>query len=318
MMRTLRFLLTCWLLAVASASAQQELAGKATLSGTVTDPAGKGIGGAVITLTFVDTKFTTEVKSNSKGEWELKNVSNGKWLVRFSKEGFDPKETSVDVGGEAKNPHLDVRLAPVGSGGANADLTSGDQKARELMNQKKYAEARAVYQDLLQKYPKAVKIHIALAQTYDGENQFAKAAEELKTYLETDTSNVQIIGFYATENAKAGNADEAYRALSNIPAEAMKESTDLQECGFTLLRAKKPVDALKFFELAVTRFPNEANNYYYRGLSAWQIGTIVEKPGSSASKAQYEKATADLNKYLGMDPNGQNATNAKKLLEALK
>ncbi len=318
MMRTLRFLLACSFLAVGTASAQQELAGKATLSGTVTDPAGKGISGAVVSLTFVDTKFVTEVKTKGNGEWELKNVANGKWLVRITKEGYDPKEAPVDVGGDAKNPHLDVRLAPVGSGGANADLTTGDQKARELMNQKKYAEARAVYQDLLQKYPKAVKIHIALAQTYDGENQFAKAAEELKTYLETDRSNVQVIGFYATENAKAGNADEAYQALSNIPAEAMKEAVDLQECGFTLLRAKKPADAVKFFELAVTRFPKDANNYYYRGLSEWQIGTVVEKPGTSASKAHYDKATADLKKYLDMDPTGQNAANAKKLLDALK
>jgi hypothetical protein len=93
---------------------------------------------------------------------------------------------------------------------------------------------------------------------------------------------------------------------------------DLQECGFTLLRAKKPVDAVKFFELAVTRFPNEAANYYYRGLSEWQIGAIVEKPGTSESKAHFEKAKADMNKFLEMAPTAPEAANAKKILEIVK
>jgi hypothetical protein len=317
-MRTLRFLVVGVLLAVGTASAQ-EWKGTATLSGTVTDPGGKAISGATVTLTFMAAKAgPPEMKTNGKGEWEQKNVANGNWLVRIAKEGFEPKESQIDVGGQAKNPHLDVRLAPVGSGGANAALTEGDQKARALVAEKKYAEARAIYLDLLAKYPKAVRIHIALAQTYDGDGQFAQAADELKKYLETDPSNVQIIGFYAGENAKAGNADEALRALTAIPPAQMKDAADLQDCGYTLLRAKKPADAVKFFDLAVTRFPSEATNYYYRGLSEWQIGIVVEKPGTPESRAHFDKAKADITKFLEMAPEANEAANAKKILEIVK
>jgi predicted Zn-dependent protease len=306
------------LLAVGTASAQ-EWKGTAILSGTVTDPAGKAISGATITLTFVSAKAgPPETKTNGKGEWEQKNVANGSWVVRIAKDGFEPKESPVEVGGQAKNPHLDVRLAPVGSGDANASLAEGDKQARALIADKKYAEARAIYQDLLAKFPKAVRIHIALAQTYDGEGQFAQAADELKKYLDTDPSNVQIAGYYAGENAKAGNAEEALRVLTAIPAAAMKDSVDIQECGFTLLRAKKPADAVKFFELAVTRFPKEASNYYYRGLSEWQIGAIVEKPGTSQSRAHFDKARDDMNKFLDMAPAAPEAANAKKILEIVK
>jgi predicted Zn-dependent protease len=313
----LRFLLVCSLIAAGTALAQ-DWKGKATLSGTVTDPAGKAISGAQVTLTFVDLKTGTETTTNGKGEWEVKNVANGNWVVRIAKEGFEQRESPVEVGGPAKNPHLDVRLAPVGSGNANAALAEGDQKARALVAEKKYAEARAIYQDLLAKFPKAVRIHIALAQTYDGEGQFAQAVDELKKYLDTDPSNQQIAGFYAGENAKAGNPDEALRVLTAIPASSMKESVDLQECGFTLLRMKKPVDAVKFFELAVTRFPNEATNYYYRGLSEWQIGAVVEKPGTRESRAHFDKAKADMTKFVEMAPEAAEAANAKKILEIVK
>ena len=319
MMRTLRFLLVVSALVAGTASAQ-EWKGKSTLSGTVTDPAGKAISGATVTLTFVATKAgPPEVKTNGKGEWEAKNVAEGKWMIRVVKEKFEPKEAEVEVGGEAKNPHLDMRLAPVGSGGANEALTAGDKQARDLMNEKKYAEARAIYQDLLAKYPKAVRIHIALAQTYDGDGQFAKAVEELKTYLETDPTNAQMAGFYASELTKAGNDEEALKILTSIPAAAMKDSMDLQDCGRTLMQASKFVAAQKFYDEAVKRFPNEAINYYLRGLAEYFIGSTVEKPGSSDSRANLDKCKADMTKYIGMaPPDAPEVPRAKKVLEQVK
>jgi len=317
MMRTLRFLLVCSLIAAGTAFAQ-DWKGKATLSGTVTDPSGKAIDGATVNLTFVELKVGTSAKTNGKGEWQAKNVANGVWAVKITKDGFDPKEFEVEVGGQMKNPHLDTKPTPAGSPGSNAALAEADKQARALLAEKKYAEARAIYQDLLAKNPSAARLHVGVAQTYYAENQFAQAAEELKLYLDTDKQDTQLWGFYAVMNAQAGNADEALRVLTEIPASVMKESVDLQDCGFTLLRAKKPADAVKFFELAVTRFPNEAGNYFYRGLSEAQIAQ-AEKPGSAESKAFIEKAKADLTKYLEMAPAGApEAAQAKKILESIK
>jgi tetratricopeptide (TPR) repeat protein len=317
MMRTLRVLIVCVLMAAGTAFAQ-DWKGKATLSGKVTDPAGKAISGATVTLTFTPLKAGTKTKTNGQGDWQVKNVANGVWDVRIEKDGFTPKEFEVEVGGEMKNPHVDVRMSPAASAAANAELDEGDKKARALIGENKFAEARAIYEALLAKYPQAVKIHTMIASTYDGEGNYAKAAESLKQYLDTDRNNMQLWGFYAVFNAKAGNADEALRVLTAEPPGVMKESVDLQECGFALLREKKPVDAVKFFDEAVKRFPNEAGNYFYRGLSEAQIGAQVEKPGSAESKAQIEKAKADLNKFLEMAPNAPEADQAKKILESVK
>jgi tetratricopeptide (TPR) repeat protein len=306
------------MLIAAGTAFAQDWKGKATLSGTVTDSAGKGISGATVTLTFVSLKTGTQAKTNAQGEWMVKNVADGVWNVKVVKDTFDPKQFEVEVGAEMKNPHVDVHLTPALSAAASAALEEGDKKARALLSEKKFAEARAIYEDLLTKYPQAVRIHTMIASTYDGEGDYVKAAESLKKYLDTDKNNTPLWGFYAIFNAKAGNADEALRVLSAMPAEAMKESADLQECGFAFLRAKKPADAMKFFEEAVKRFPNEAANYFYRGLSEAQISAQVEKPGSAESKASIEKAKADLTKCIEMAPNAPEAAQAKKILESVK
>ncbi|MBE3134521.1 MAG: tetratricopeptide repeat protein, partial [Acidobacteria bacterium] len=246
------------------------------------------------------------------------NIANGKWAVRISKEGFDAQETAVEVGGQAKNPHIQARLAPEGSSGVNTELAAGDQKARALVAEKKYAEARAIYAELLAKYPTAVRIHIVLAQTYDGEGQYSQAADELKKYLETDPQNLEIGLFLASEYAKADRGEEAFQVMQAIPPAQAKNVGDIQECGFSLLRLKKPADAVKFFNLALERFPDEATNYYYRGLSEWQIGAIVETSGTPKSRAHFDRATADLNKFLAIAPNAAEAANAKKILEMIK
>jgi tetratricopeptide (TPR) repeat protein len=317
MMRTLRILFVCVLIAAGTAFAQ-DWKGKAMLSGQVIDPDGKPINGATVTLTFTSLKAGTKTKTNGQGVWQVKNLADGVWDVKIEKEGFEAREYEIEIGVEKKTPPFSVRLNRALSREANASIDEGDKKARALIGENKFAEARAIYEDLLAKYPQVVRIHTMIASTYDAEGNYAKAAESLKKYLASDPNNTQLWGFYAVFNAKAGNADEALRVLTAEPPGAMKESVDLQECGYALLRAKKPVDAVKFFDEAVKRFPNEAGNYFYRGLSEAQIGAQVEKPGSAESNAQIEKAKADLTKFLEMAPSAPEADQAKKILDSIK
>ena len=193
------------------------------------------------------------------------------------------------------------------------------KKRRQLVADKKFAEARTVYQDLLAKYPQAVNLHSRIAWTYESEGQFGEAVKSLQKYLETDKQNIVVWSYYAVLNAKAGNADEALRVLTAVPPAQMKDATDLQECGFALFRADKATDAVKFFDEAVKRFPDQAVNYFYRGVCEAQIGLSAGKAGTAEGKTTIEKAKADLNKFLGMAPaNAPEIAQAKKILDGLK
>ncbi len=316
-MRTWRFLVVCLLLAAGTAWAQ-EWKGKGKISGQVVDRAGKPIKDAVVTLTFGGQNAGPEpVKTKGNGEWEIKNIADGKWVVRIAKDGFDPQESPVDLGGAIKEPRLKAVLGPVGSS-ANAELVTGDQKARALIEQKQFAEARAIYQQLIAKYPQAARIHIMLAQTYDSEGKYSEAADELAKYAESDPKNIEIGMFLIAEYSKAGRGAEAFALMKQVPPDVLKDVRDIQDSGFALLRAKKPVEALQFFDLAAERFPAEASNHYYRGLSEMQIGSVVEKPGTPESRPHLDRAIEHLQKYLSVAPSGPDADNAKKMLEALK
>ena len=307
MMRALRLLLVCSLLAAGVAWAQV-WRGEAMIGGKVTDNAGKGIAGVKVTLTLVDAKLGTETTTNNRGQWRVEGVAEGKWLLEFSKDGFDPMQVPVEVGGKVKNPNVEIKLAQ----------SAIDARGRELMGQQKWAEARAFYEELLTKYPKEFRIHSALAQTYHRENQFSKAADELKLYLDADSQNLQMKMLYGVELVDAARVEEGWQVLSGVDPVQMKDPTPLKDAGFSLLRQKKPAEAIRFFDLITQRYPDDAAAYYYRGFAAWQMGSAASAPDAPEAKANFEKAKADLTKFLELAPTAQEAETAKKILEIIK
>jgi tetratricopeptide (TPR) repeat protein len=315
MMRALRLFLVCSLLAAGVASAQV-WRGEAMMGGKVTDKAGKGIAGVKVTLTFVDAKLGTETTTNNRGQWRVEGIADGRWLLEFSKDGFDPMQVPVEVGGQVKNPNVEIKLAPAGSD-PNISLGAEDAKGRELMSQQKWAEARAVYEELLKKYPQVFRIHAALAQTYHRESQFGKAADELKLYLDGDPKNVQIKMLYGVELVDAGRIDEGWQVMSGVDPAQLKDASQFKDAGFSLLRQKKPAEAIRFFNLVTERYPDDATAYYYRGFAEWQIAS-AGAPDAPEAKSNFEKAKADLTKFIGIAPEAPEAATAKKILEVIK
>ena len=82
---------------LAPAYAQSVLA---TLSGTVTDPSGKAVGGATAEAVSRETGRAVTVKSDSRGEYVIPALAAGLYEVRFSAAGFQtltrPLELSVN------------------------------------------------------------------------------------------------------------------------------------------------------------------------------------------------------------------------------
>jgi hypothetical protein len=73
------------LLAGTSAFAQSTFG---TFVGTVQDPSGSVIGGAVITITNLDDNSVRSVTTNSSGQYQLLNVPSGRYSMAATKEGF--------------------------------------------------------------------------------------------------------------------------------------------------------------------------------------------------------------------------------------
>src|SRR5947207_15999696 len=61
---------------------------RANLTGTVSDPSGAPIAGASVTVTHLATNTTTAVKTTAVGDYNVSNLSPGRYRVEVSAPGF--------------------------------------------------------------------------------------------------------------------------------------------------------------------------------------------------------------------------------------
>ena len=336
MVRILRFAIIALFISVATGLAQRQAPaaaaapgwkGKSRMGGTVIDEAAKVIPGVTIKFVFLPANDgPPAVVTNAKGEWRVENIAEGMWSLEFSKDGLDPKQAPLQVGGKVKEPFVTMKMTKEGTDPIFA-MRTGAAKAQAFFEQKKFSESRAVYQDLLARYPTVRQLHQYIARDYHMEKNFTKAIEELEAYMKDVPTDNQGKLMLASELFEAGKGDEAWAIFSALDKTMMQDALDLETPGFALLRAKKPGEALKYFERVAVLYPEDPQAYYYRGLTNWQIGATVEKPNTPESKAKLEAARADLTKFIGMvpaaekdpkDPNFGNVENAKRMLDQIK
>ena len=317
MARIFRFAIMALFVCVGVSAAQTPgWQGKNKIGGKISNEAGQPVEAAKVKLVFVTDKSGTEAVTDKKGEWKIQNVAEGMFLVEFYADGFDPRQIPVQVGGKVKDPKIALSLTKEGTDPTFA-VRTGAARAQALYDQAKYADSRAIYEQLLTKYPKVHQLHQLIARSFHMEKNFAAAAAQLQEFLVDNPADIAMRSLLGTELIEAGKLAEAWQVYSTLDLTQIQEAIDLLTPGYTLLRQSKPAEAFKYFDLTIKRFPAEPQAYFYRGFSAWQVGT-VEKTDTPERKARYEQAKADLTKFLELTPNATEAAKAKQLLEQIK
>ena len=115
--RTFNVCIAFFLLGVAFAVAQET---RGNISGTVADPQGGLIAGASVTVTSLDTRVTTPVKTNASGYYLASLLIPGKYEVTVEAAGFKRSVRSGLILGVGQQMDLDVKLEV---GGVNESVT---------------------------------------------------------------------------------------------------------------------------------------------------------------------------------------------------
>ncbi len=273
------------------------------MAGKVTDEQGKPIEGVTIKLELPGSGGT-QAKTDKKGEWALGGIARGVWNVDFEKPGYEPVRITVVIEELTRVPPIPTTLkqsAPDPNQVIQSDLV----KAAALLNEKKFADARGIYEGILAKYPQAYQVEPLIARTYYGEQQFDKAIEHLKIAVEKNPAAIENKLLLGNILIEQGRADEGRQVLASVDDAAVKDPTTFVNVGIGLLNQAKPDEALTYFEKAITRFPQTGDAYYYRALVRLQ-------------KSDTEGAKADLKKFLELSPNAPEAAAARKALEQIK
>lgn len=289
--------------AVASA---QVWRGMGRLAGKVTDESGTPIDGVVVKAYLPEAKGGTQTKTNRKGEWVIGGIARGQWELDFSKSGYETRQITLGLSEMQRTPPVEIKLKKVAP---TVDPTEKIRqellKAAELMQRKKFAEARGIYEQLLAKYPEAHQLHPLIARAYYGEANPQRSIEHLRTALEKDPTNVEVRLLLGNVLAETGDADEGKRLLASIDEQLVKDPTTFLNIGITLFNQSKLAEALTYFEKTISRFPDFPDAYYFRGVIRLQNGDPAG-------------AKTDLTKFVAMAPSVPEAATAKKILEQLK
>ena len=285
--------------------------GKTKAQGKVLDEAGQPLGEVLVAVVMegMDKPFQ-QAKTNNKGEWSVQNLAAGKWKFFFGgKEGLEEKTVDMAVGESGTVTVPDVTLGkPVDH---DAVIKAEIQKAADLMQTRQPAEARKVYQSLLDKYPQAqpafkAQVQGAVAQTYMAENQAPQAIEQLKKATETDPSNVDLQLAYGEILMQANQRAEGEKVLLSVDLAKVKDPFPFMNIIIGKINDQKADEALELIGKLMTQFPTENTLFYYRGRA------------NLAAKKMPE-AKADLEKFVAAaPPSTRELPDAKKILEQMK
>jgi tetratricopeptide (TPR) repeat protein len=286
----------------------QEWRGMGRVAGKVVDEAGTPIDGVTVKAMLPSAgNRGPEGKSNKKGEWAVAGIARGEWAIDFVKEGYDTKNISVTISESARMPPMDIVLkkaAPVVD--ATAEIKEKLTAAAGLMTAKRFAEARTIYAELSARYPDVTQFEPLIARTYYGEGNKDKAIEHLRSASAKDPNNVEVRLLLGNTLIETGNAAEGRQILESIDESKVTDPTVYLNVAIAMINEGKHADAVTWLDKAIARFPQQADAYYYRGISNVSLGKQPE-------------AKADLEKFVSLaPPDAPELPTAKKILESLK
>ena len=299
----------------------QAWAGRGRLQGAVKDESGKPVEGAKITLRKgtdrVDPKTPgpAPIETDKNGKWSILGLGEGPWGILIEKEGFIPSEGQAPVNefGPAQPINVTLKVIPkeviqkAEQEDKGSQAKAAIERGNALLNEGKFAEARASYQEGIAKledktlHPAILR---AIADTYYRENKSDPAIDTLKQALALAPDDVDTLRLITTLLVAAGREAEAQTYMAKLPQGTTLDPNTILNLGIKAFNEGKMDQALAQFDRAVKENPNLADAYYYRALAYL----------NQDKKAQ---AKADLQKLLQLDPNSKFATDAKDFIKSL-
>jgi predicted Zn-dependent protease len=268
------------------------------------DDKGQPVADAAVTLVMVGQAEPQSARTDKKGEWKFKNLSEGQWRLEIGKEGLETNRQVVEIRND-KAPPVNVTLAKeVPKADPTVEINQAVAHAAELAQAGKIPEARKIYEDLLVKYPTVYQLEGLIARTYAVENNSPKAMEHLNIALEKDPTNVDLKVLQADLMMESGDKAGAKAILDGIDLKQVKDPFPFINAAIVTINQGKGDEAVDALTKLLAQFPTQPEIFYYRGRAY-----VVAK--------KYDEAKLDLDKFISLAPAAKEAADAKRILDQL-
>jgi tetratricopeptide (TPR) repeat protein len=303
----------------------QSWAGHGRVQGVVTDSQNKPVEGAKITLRKgegADAKGPKEIYTDKAGRWSFLGLAGGQWAILIDKQGFIPSEGRTNIVEGSFDVPQPIRIAlkeideaqakaqaqaaQKAAGPSGTDIKGWIQQGNDLLQQQKYADARAQYEKALAQLDKANQAPVlrGVAVTYYAEKNLPQAIETMKQVLVLTPDDAQVTQLLVNWLVEAGKEGEAKTYMAKLPQGASVDPNTLLNLGIKAYNEKKLDEAARDFDRVVKEHPDLPDSYYYRGL----VLLAQNKPAL---------AKADFQKLLELAPNHPHAAEVKEYIKSL-
>jgi tetratricopeptide (TPR) repeat protein len=296
--------LACMLALIALPVAAFAQRGDARIAGKVVDEQGKPLQDVVIKATLSG-QPPLQAKTNRNGDFSINNMAGGSWEIEFTKEGFAPQRSKVDLQPDQEITAVEVKMAKP-QADPNIEIQAEAKKAQEMLQNKQYAEGRKIYESLLVKYPDLHQLHEFIGRTYAAEGNYEQAIEHVRMAVDKDPANVQGQVFLGDLLMEKGDKAEAQKIFESIDLSKVEDPAPFINLAITKINDQKADEALLLIDKLMARFPKESSLYYYRGRA-------------NLSAKKMPEAKADLEKFVASAlPDARELPDARKILEQMK
>ncbi len=222
--------------------------------------------------------------------------------LRSAQDSFSYEESFLMYRANEKSPEQQYKEYQ-----DNAEARAQFDRGIQLFQQEDFPGAIEVFKRAVELNPKFTEAYQNLAAAHFRMEAYDKAIEAAKKALELMPDSSQTIKLISVAYSALGDektALEYQEKLKDLP-DAQFSPEELYNMGVVEANEGRDPQALDYFKKAVEMKPDLAIAFYQLGLTHFRLKNNAE-------------AKVALEKYLELEPNGENAETAKKLLEFIK
>ncbi len=287
--------------------------GKGRIRGVVYDEeTGQPLEGVTINMVNVATASSQSPPpvTDKEGKWSVYFLRTGMWNLEFEKAGYLTQKVSYRLGFISPGEKLEVfelklrRMKDV----VVADAVVPQlRKADKLFGEKKYDEARALYETILKANTDLYFLNKQIGNCHFAKEEYEQAiASYMKFYdknpMQADQSGLPAV--IANTYNNWGKRQEAAEWYQKIQPANIQDVDTAYNAGILIYNGGNPEGALPYLDKALTIDPELADAYYWKGM------VLV-------SLAKNDDAAAALKKFLELAPDSTNAATAQSVLDAI-
>ena len=277
--------------------------GTGRITGTITDPEGNGVEGAVVSVVDAAGK-KLEGTSDEDGKWAILGFRSGTYDFNIEAEGYQTKIERKSVRQMGRN-QLDVVLVPV-AGDVRATESSNAliHEANELLSQEQYPEAIAKFEELLVARPSLYQVHEFIGIAYREMGNYDAALAEFEKVLAEDPSHADAlisVGDILVSQQKLDEAVEYFEKAVDQTSDGIVPF-NVAEIYFNQGNAAK---AVEYYRVAAEYKPDWADPHLKMGYAYLNTGDL-------------ESAKTSFQKVVEVAPDSPQAQMAQAALSSLQ